>query len=68
MYKRQSVYPLCFYLLYYLLKYSHFPNPKQSLCKFNPTFKALYFYFTDIVSNHTVADIDTPDMTVGLEA
>ena len=23
-----------FYLLYYLLKYSHFPNPKQSLCKF----------------------------------
>ena len=25
---------------------------------FHPAFKALYFYFTDIVSDHTAADVD----------
>ena len=25
---------------------------------FHPAFKGLYFYFTDIVSDHTVADVD----------
>ena len=38
-------------------------TPSKAFVSFNPTFKALYFYFTDIVSDHTVADIDT-DMTV----
>ena len=39
------------------------PTPSKAFVSFNPTFKALYFYFTDIVSDHTVADIDT-DMAV----
>ena len=38
-------------------------TPSKAFVSFNPTFKALYFYFTDIVSDHTVADINT-DMTV----
>lgn len=33
-------------------------SPSKAFVSFNPTFKALYFYFTDIVSDHTVADVD----------
>ena len=47
-------------LFYYI---SILPTPSKAFVSFNPTLKALYFCFTDIVSDYTVADIDT-DMTV----
>ena len=34
------------------------PTPCKAFEIFHPAFKALYFYFTDIVSDHTVADVD----------
>ena len=33
-------------------------SPSKAFEIFHPAFKALYFYFTDIVSDHTVADVD----------
>ena len=34
------------------------PTPCKAFEIFHPAFKGLYFYFTDIVSDHTVADVD----------
>lgn len=33
-------------------------SPCKTFEIFHPAFKGLYFYFTDIVSDHTVADVD----------
>ena len=45
----------------YLLPIPRTPN--KAFVSFNPTFNAMYLYYTDIVSNHTVTYIDI-DMTV----